>query len=127
MTPHHAERLRQHTVARPGEPQEIHRAALRTHPATQMPERVLDAIEHRHHLAEQSLVARSVAVIRADRLDQRFAVLEQEALQRAQVRDPFPVARHGNTRARLTLRVERSLQQQITRIAHQKCTPSSTP
>src|SRR5579863_7117603 len=93
-----------------------------------MLEGVLDAVEHRHQLAEQSLVARPVAVIRVDRLYQRVAVLEQEAPQRAQVRDPLPVVRYRMARIRLTLCVERSLQQrQNACLAHQKCTPSSTP
>src|ERR1700683_1177488 len=93
-----------------------------------MLDRVLDAIEHRHQLAEQSLVARPVAVIRVDRIYQRVAVLEQEALQRAQVRDPLLIAGNRMACVCLALRFERYVERRHnTRIAHQKCTPSSTP
>ena len=91
----HAQRLRDHPVARAEEGAQVHAAALRLHPAAQVPGGVVDAVHGRHDLGQQRLVARAVAVVGADRVAQRVLVLAHEALQRAQIGQALGQRRHG--------------------------------
>jgi hypothetical protein len=66
----------------------------RPHPAAQVLQGILDAVLDRHHLEQQRLVARAVAVVGADRLADRVGVLAHEARERAQVVLALIEARH---------------------------------
>ena len=76
----HAQRLRNHPVARAEEGAQVHAAPLRLHPAAQVPGGVVDAVHGRHDLRQQRLVARAVAIVGADRVTQRILVLAQRSV-----------------------------------------------
>ena len=82
---HHAQRLRDDTIARPEEVAQVHRAALRLHPVAQVLDDVVDAVHGRKDLGQLGLMPRAVAVVGADGFAQRRLVLAHETLQRAQV------------------------------------------
>jgi hypothetical protein len=108
-----AEGLGQHPVASTRKEQQIHATTLRTHPAAQVPQGVLESVEHRHEFTEKGLVTRAAAVVAVDRLQQGLAILKHEATQRAQVLHPLAVARHRLAPVRRALPLKRGLQARV--------------
>ena len=101
-------RLR-HEAVRTGREQQGDVTPLRAHPLAELATGVADAVDAREQLEHQRLLHRPMTEVRVDRLGDRVGVLDEDAVELAQVLPALGEARVGVPEIRLPLQLEDAL------------------